>query len=157
MAYIANRPVRFDRNYTVGEVIPAEVIEPKMARRLVDMGRILCVDIPETGSGAGGNPDPQQPDDNGAGEPGGVEAPQEAAQETQEGAESAEGTNTQDDEEKPQDGQEKAADGDADAPQEGAGEPGGVEAPQEEYICPICGKGFNTKNGLSAHSRTHRE
>ena len=46
MAYIANRPVRFDRVYGVGEIIPDAVIDPKMARRLADMGRILCVEIP---------------------------------------------------------------------------------------------------------------
>ena len=32
-AYIANRPVRFDRNYNVGEIIPAEVIAPQMRRK----------------------------------------------------------------------------------------------------------------------------
>lgn len=58
MAYIANKPVRFDRNYAVGEVIPDAVIDPKMTRKLVEMGRILCVDIrdkAETG-------EPQQDD-----------------------------------------------------------------------------------------------
>lgn len=45
MAYIANRPVRFDRNYAVGEIIPEEVIEPKMIRKLQDMGRILHVNL----------------------------------------------------------------------------------------------------------------
>lgn len=47
MAYIANRPVRFDRDYKVGEIIPDEVIAPGMARKLVDMGRILRVDLPQ--------------------------------------------------------------------------------------------------------------
>jgi len=47
MAYIANRPVRFDRNYAVGEIIPEEVIEPKMIRKLQDMGRILHVNLPD--------------------------------------------------------------------------------------------------------------
>ncbi len=131
MAYIANRPVRFDRNYTVGEVIPAEVIEPKMARRLVDMGRILCVDIPEKDGGAGENPD----------------APQEGAGEPQGGTENAEGTNNQDNGETPQEGQNEAAGGEADAPQEGAG----------EFTCEVCGKQFGSKNALSAHLRTHKE
>ena len=45
-AYIANKPVRFDRNYKVGEVIPDGVISPQMGRRLIEMGRILCVDLP---------------------------------------------------------------------------------------------------------------
>lgn len=46
-AYIANRPVRFDRNYNVGEIIPAEVIAPQMRRKLAEMGRIICVDMPD--------------------------------------------------------------------------------------------------------------
>ncbi len=46
-AYIANRPVRFDKNYKVGEIIPENVIEPHMTKKLVEMGRILCVDIPD--------------------------------------------------------------------------------------------------------------
>lgn len=53
MAYIANRPVRFDRAYGIGEVIPDAVIDPKMARRLADMGRILCVEIPRADEDAG--------------------------------------------------------------------------------------------------------
>ena len=38
MAYIANKPVRFDRDYKVGEIIPDEVIAPGMTRKLVEMG-----------------------------------------------------------------------------------------------------------------------
>lgn len=53
MAYIANKPVRFDRTYAVGEVIPEGVIDPKMARRLADMGRILCAALPGEGKSAG--------------------------------------------------------------------------------------------------------
>ncbi len=46
MAYIANKPVRFDRTYAIGEVVPDAVIDPKMTRRLIEMGRIICVDLP---------------------------------------------------------------------------------------------------------------
>ena len=67
MAYIANRPVRFDRNYAVGEIIPEEVIEPKMIRKLQDMGRILHVNLPdgtgnaeETHDAATGQDEPQE-------------------------------------------------------------------------------------------------
>lgn len=49
MAYIANKPVRFDRDYRIGEVIPEGVIAPGMARKLAEMGRILCVDLPHGG------------------------------------------------------------------------------------------------------------
>ena len=87
-AYIANKPVRFDRNYKVGEVIPDGVISPQMGRRLIEMGRILCVDLPDappgaeppqedtqppTGGGQGeGEVNPQEettPQQGGAGEP----------------------------------------------------------------------------------------
>ena len=43
MAYIANRPVRFDRNYAIGEVIPDKVIDPKMTAKLIGMGRIIRI------------------------------------------------------------------------------------------------------------------
>ncbi len=52
MAYIANKPVRFDRDYRVGEVIPDAAIAPGMTRKLVEMGRILCVDLPAPGGSA---------------------------------------------------------------------------------------------------------
>lgn len=43
MAYIANRPVRFDRDYAIGEVIPESVIDPKMTTKLINMGRIIRI------------------------------------------------------------------------------------------------------------------
>lgn len=42
-AYIANKPVRFDRNYSVGEIIPEGIIVSEMRGKLVEMGRILAV------------------------------------------------------------------------------------------------------------------
>ena len=96
MAYIANRPVRFDRNYAVGEIIPEEVIEPKMIRKLQDMGRILHVNLPD---GTGN------------------------AEETQEGAgaaESTEGEDTQADAVTAQNEPQEGADGAEDA--QGKGE-----------------------------------
>lgn len=50
MAYIANRPLRFDRDYAVGEIVPLSVIDPAMEGRLVDTGRILRVDLPDSKS-----------------------------------------------------------------------------------------------------------
>lgn len=41
MAYIAGKPVRFDRNYSVGERIPDSVIDPRAVPRLINMGRII--------------------------------------------------------------------------------------------------------------------
>lgn len=41
--YIANRPVRFDRDYAVGERIPDGVIDPTMTTKLIGMGRIIHV------------------------------------------------------------------------------------------------------------------
>lgn len=46
MAFIANKPVRFDRDYRVGEVIPQEVIDPKMVRKLIEIGKIVEIDLP---------------------------------------------------------------------------------------------------------------
>ena len=68
MAYIANRPVRFDRDYAIGEVIPESVIDPKMTKRLVDMGKIICADIP-AGSGAGDEPTTEESTADGAEKP----------------------------------------------------------------------------------------
>ena len=41
--YIANRPVRFDRDYAIGERIPESVIDPNMVGKLVGMGRVIHV------------------------------------------------------------------------------------------------------------------
>jgi hypothetical protein len=38
--YTAVKPVRFDRTYAVGEVIPGEVIDKRSARRLIEAGKI---------------------------------------------------------------------------------------------------------------------
>lgn len=59
MAFIANKPVRFDRDYQVGEVIPQEVIDPKMVRKLIEIGKIVEADLPaknEPDMPAGGEP-----------------------------------------------------------------------------------------------------
>ena len=58
MAYIANKPVRFDRDYKVGEVIPDTVISSGMTRKLMEMGRILHVDLPAPGGNAEDSPSP---------------------------------------------------------------------------------------------------
>lgn len=46
MAYIANKPVRFDKDYSIGEIIPDGVIDPKMEKRLIDWGKIVQVKSP---------------------------------------------------------------------------------------------------------------
>lgn len=133
MAYIANRPVRFDRNYAVGEIIPEEVIEPKMIRKLQDMGRILHVDLPDGAGSAGEAHD---------------DASADGAEDAQEGAgaaESTEGTDTQADAVTGQDEPQEGADGAEDAQGKG------------EFVCQVCGKAFGTQNGLSAHARIHKE
>lgn len=40
MAYIAAKPVRFDRPYSIGEIIPDAVVDPARAPRLRAMGLI---------------------------------------------------------------------------------------------------------------------
>lgn len=67
MAYIANKPVRFDRDYKVGEVIPEGVIAPGMSRKLVEMGRILCVDLPQETDAEDGSGQPQEAAQDGTG------------------------------------------------------------------------------------------
>lgn len=47
-AFIANKAVRFDRNYKVGEIIPEEVVAPGMRRKLAEMGRISPIDVPDS-------------------------------------------------------------------------------------------------------------
>lgn len=54
MAYIANRPVRFDRNYAIGERIPDGVIDPRMTTKLIGMGRIIRIDDEPEKTGAEG-------------------------------------------------------------------------------------------------------
>ena len=111
MAYIANRPVRFDRDYAIGEVIPESVIEPTMTKRLVAMGKIICADIP-AGTGAGENPDTGE-------NPDGTE---DGAEKSEEGGEATDGTNTQED-------AENAAEGESDGTESVSIEelPAGVE------------------------------
>lgn len=94
MAYIANRPVRFDRDYAIGEVIPESVIEPTMTKRLVAMGKIICADIP-TWNGAGENP----------------ASTEDGAEKPTEGGEATDGTNTQDEAENATDGESDGTEG----------------------------------------------
>ena len=97
MAYIANKPVRFDRDYKVGEIIPDDVIAPSMTRKLVEMGRILCVDLPAPGGSA--------------------ETPSAPALEGVQGGTKGEGGDTQAEPAAPLEG--------AEGIQDGEGEPGG--------------------------------
>ena len=43
MAYIAEKPVRFDRSYNIGETIPDTVVDPARAPQLHAMGLIRPV------------------------------------------------------------------------------------------------------------------
>ena len=45
--YIALKPVRFDKDYAIGEVIPDQFIDQKMARRLIGWGKIQRVPAPD--------------------------------------------------------------------------------------------------------------
>lgn len=133
-AYIANKPVRFDRNYAVGEVIPDEVIEPTMTRKLVEMGRIIHVDLPDTVDSA---------------ENANVPPPDGAVS----GAEGEGGTNTHDEPEAPVEGAEDGAETPPESEGEGEPEPeaGG------EFVCEVCGRAFSSQQGLAAHARSHKE
>ena len=132
MAYIANKPVRFDRDYKVGEIIPDAVIAPGMTRKLVEMGRILHIDLPQSGGA-----------DEASGEQ--QNGPQDGAKSAPDGDSDGEGINTQPDGEPPQDGAEDGA--------EGAEE----TASGGEFVCEVCGRAFKSQNALAAHSRSHKD
>ncbi|MCI8843876.1 MAG: C2H2-type zinc finger protein [Oscillospiraceae bacterium] len=135
MAYIANRPVRFGRDYKVGEVIPDEVIAPGMARKLAEMGRILRVDLP---SGGGAEENHGQPQND----------PQDGAESAIDG-DSGAGEANQPEDESPQDSAESAA--------EGTEGEGGNLAADGEFVCTVCGRAFKSQNALAAHTRSHKE
>lgn len=61
MAYIAARPVHFDREYKIGEIIPPEAIDPAMSRKLIEMGKIIEISLPE--------PKKPEPEPTGEGSP----------------------------------------------------------------------------------------
>lgn len=158
-AYIANKPVRFDRNYKVGEVIPDGVISPQMGRRLVEMGRILCVDLPDAPPGAEPTQDGAQPPTGGGYSEGEVNpqgettTPQEGAEQTQESADDEGGVNTNPD-------IESAAESNPDGAEGATGELTAadlINGTEGEFVCEVCGRKFQSQQGLAAHSRSHKE
>ena len=65
MAYIASAPVRFDRDYKIGEIIPPEAIDSKRVNNLIRMGKIISADIPKPKQEAAGTDGPKSgPDDS---------------------------------------------------------------------------------------------
>lgn len=44
MVYIALKPIRFDRNYTINEIIPENVVNPAMAKKHIEWGNIAKID-----------------------------------------------------------------------------------------------------------------
>ena len=77
MAYIAIKPVRFDRRYSIGEIIPDVVVDLARAPKLQEMG--LIQPLPEASDGAGYQET--------AGDAGGVNTPAAAENATGEAAE----------------------------------------------------------------------
>ena len=65
MAYIASAPVRFDRDYKIGEIIPPEAIDSKRVNNLIRMGKIISADIPKPKQETDGTDGPKSgPDDS---------------------------------------------------------------------------------------------
>lgn len=139
--YVAAKPVRFDRDYAVGEIIPEEVVTPSAAKRLVKLGRIAEVgseskaevvvkcDCFETCVGLfeyilGVEYDDETPD---------VDERIEACKAAYEDSGDDESDGTSDDE-----------------PQNPPPETSGGE-----FICPVCEKPFANKAGLASHMKTH--
>ncbi len=141
MAYIANRPVRFDRDYKVGEIVPDTVIAPGMARKLVEMGRILQVDLPRDSTVA-----PEQ-----------LETPQGDAGNTPGDKNSAGNINTQTGEEMPPEGQETAPDCPDEMDSPGAAGEEINASPAGAFVCEECGRAFKSQNALAAHTRSHKD
>ena len=140
MAYIANKPVRFDRDYRIGEVIPEDVIAPSMRSKLVEMGKILRIDLPH-GSGAGETTEQPQ---NGQ---------KDDAESAPVGVSSTEGANTQAKDEPTQDGAESG-----DCGQDNAPANDGSDVPASaEFACAVCGRTFSSQQALAAHSRSHKD
>lgn len=131
MAYIASRPVRFDRDYAIGEIIPESVIDPGMTSKLEGMGKISKIELP-------GENDKAEDTQN---------TPQSGAELTTDGGEASEGTNIPSETENTPTGEIEA---DTEDTKEEEPEP-------EEFKCEKCGKKFKTANALSAHSRTHKK
>ena len=50
MAYIACKPVRFDRDYAIGEKIPGSVVSPDRAAAIVAMGLIDYAESAQNGA-----------------------------------------------------------------------------------------------------------
>ncbi len=194
-AYIANKPVRFDRNYKVGEVIPDGVISPQMGRRLMEMGRILCVDLPNAPASTEPPQEGAQQPTGGATSEGEVNTQGKAADAPEGESDPPEGKreatdipvgstgDTKGSENDPQGGAEPPEDG-AEPPQKGAdetdkantqgetadapeGKPDGQEGKLTaadlingtagEFVCEVCGRTFQSQQGLAAHSRSHKE
>jgi hypothetical protein len=45
--YIAAKPVRFDKNYKIGDEIPENVIDRRRLKSLVEMGKIAIIEAPD--------------------------------------------------------------------------------------------------------------
>jgi len=45
MAYIANKPVRFDKDYKVGDGIPDNVVDSNAEKRLISWGKITKIPV----------------------------------------------------------------------------------------------------------------
>mgnify|MGYP003571248488 CR=1 FL=1 len=127
MAYIANRPVRFDRDYRIGEIVPDAVIDPGMTRKLLDMGKIILTDISANIEGES------------------TDTPSEAVIAPIEGDKLPDGINAQ---EMAENADTWANNGITEG-HEGGGIP-------TEFMCEVCGKVCKNINALTAHMRTHK-
>ena len=79
MPYIARKPANFDRAYSIGEIIPDAVVDPRRAESLIAIGRIAAA--PEAAEAPGEQDAPSEETDQEAAEAvledGGVNGPAE--------------------------------------------------------------------------------
>jgi hypothetical protein len=168
-AYIATKPVRFDRDYAVGEIIPANVVYPKMAKRLIEWGKIQRMTIPEPRppddtpppEAPRPPPDDTPPPENADAFGGGESEPPEIAEETPRDAQNdTDGTNPRVSAETPREAQENDLGAAQSAPP--AEPPANVSenasaADTPDMTCAVCGKVCGSKTALIQHMKTHNK
>ena len=154
--YIALKPVRFDRDYTIGEEIPARFVDPKSLKRLVESGRVAVINEDTDESKAASalqilvefietalsvSYDGEPPDVYGRADEcmAGLASMMEAVLAVQEDDDDIDTTyNTA--------GNHPMT----------AGAGTNVPPPVGSFPCPECDRVFDTQAGLNSHMRTHR-
>jgi phage I-like protein len=172
--YIAKKPVRFDRDYTINEEIPANAINPKMLKRLIEAGKIVVVTV--TGiDDLKLSESIEFPVLEDIEELLGIEVDETlnfserltiCKDKIKEIVSSVKNETDDGDEQLPKGAQVTLTDDETNGthanqsenepPQEGSENNTGAASDTAQFKCAICGKEFPTKAGLSAHMKAHK-